>query len=103
MTKEEAIQELIDASHREAKYGDKDNHYREIMRRIDAFDMGVKALETQENNFYEIVDFFNDIMHTIDVAAFGESKDNVRFARSIVYKVFARRYNIKELERNGKK
>ena len=103
MTKEEAIQELIDASQEEAKYGDKDNHYCEIMRRIDAFDMGVKALEKQENNFYEIVDFFNDIMHTIDVAALGESKDNVRFARSIVYKVFARRYKIKELERNGEK
>lgn len=56
-----------------------------------------------ENNFAEVVDFFNDIMHTIDVAALGESKDNVRFARSIVYKVFARRYKIKELERNGKK
>lgn len=103
MTNEEAIQELIDASHREAKYGDKDNHYREIMRRIDAFDMGVKALEKQENNFAEVLDFFYDIMHSIDSAALGESKDNVRFARSIVYKVFARRYKIKELERNGKK
>lgn len=56
-----------------------------------------------ENNFAEVVDFFNDIMHTIDVTSFGESKDSVRFARSIVYKVFARRYKIKELERNGKK
>lgn len=100
MTNEEAIKELIDASHREAKYGDKDNHYREIMRRIDAFDMGIKALEKQGNGFNEVLDFFNDIMHTIYVASLGESKDNVRFARSIVYKVFARRYKIKEIERN---
>ena len=64
MTNEEAIQELIDASHREAKFGDKDNHYSEILRRIDAFDMGIKALEKQENNFNEVVDFFNDIMDT---------------------------------------
>jgi hypothetical protein len=47
MTIEEAIKELIDASHREAKYGDTNNHYYEIMMRIEAFDMAIKALETQ--------------------------------------------------------
>ena len=46
-TNEEAIKELIDASHREAKYGDTNNHYYEIMMRIEAFDMAIKALETQ--------------------------------------------------------
>lgn len=85
--------------------------YRDVSKRWfftdvnEAFGIAIKALQKQqqENNFYEVLDFFNDIMHTIDVAALGESKDNVRFARSIVYKVFARRYKIKELERNGKK
>ena len=47
MTIEEAIKELIDASHREAKYGDTNNHYYEIMMRIEAFDMAIKALEQQ--------------------------------------------------------
>ena len=102
MTNEEVIKELIDAIQEESKYGDKENHYSDVMRRIDAFDIAVKSLEQQTKGFAEIVDFFNDIMHTIDVAALGESKDNVRFARSIVYKVFARRYKIKEIERNGK-
>ena len=47
MTNEEVIKELIDASHREAKYGDKENHYKDIMRRIDAFDIAIKSLEQQ--------------------------------------------------------
>ena len=103
MTNKEAIQELIDASQEEAKYGDKDNHYREIMRRIDAFDMGVKALEKQENNFNEVVDFFNDIMDTFykELSFYDVSNEGVRYARNVVYDVFSRRYRIKEIE-NGK-
>lgn len=103
MTNEEAIQELIDASHREAKFGDKDNHYSEILRRIDAFDMGIKALEKQENNFNEVVDFFNDIMDTFykELSFYDVSNESVRYARNVVYDVFSRRYRIKEIE-NGK-
>ena len=105
MTNEEVIKELIDASHREAKYGDKENHYKDIMRRIDAFDIAIKSLEQQTKGFAEVVDFFNDIMDTLYHLGFpfGESPDKVRFARSVVYKVFSRRYKIKEIERNEKK
>jgi hypothetical protein len=65
----------------------------------------VEKDKKQLNDFEEVVDFFNDIMDTLYQLAFpfGESKDNVRFARSVVYKVFSRRYKIKEIERNEKK
>lgn len=58
--------------------------------------------EKQPNAFAEVVDFFNDIMDTLYSIAFpfGESPDKVRFARSVVYKVFSRRYKIKEIEKN---
>ena len=45
MTIEEAIKELRDASDNEVRYGDTDNHYNEVMKRVEAFDMAIKALE----------------------------------------------------------
>ena len=45
MTIEEAIKELRDASDNEVRYGDTDNHYNEVMKRIEAFDIAIKALE----------------------------------------------------------
>lgn len=45
MTTEEAIKELREASDSEVRYGDTDNHYDEVMKRIEAFDMAIKALE----------------------------------------------------------
>ena len=47
MTIDEAIQELKDASDSEVRYGDTDHHYDEVMKRIEAFDMAIKALEQQ--------------------------------------------------------
>ena len=47
MTKEEAIKELRDASDSEVRYGDKDNHYDKVMKRVEAFDMAIKALEQE--------------------------------------------------------
>jgi ribosomal protein S27AE len=47
MTNEEAIKELRDASDNEVRYGDTDNHYDEVMKRVEAFDMAIKALEQQ--------------------------------------------------------
>lgn len=44
MTIEEAIKELKDASDSEVRYGDTYNHYYEIMKRIDAFDMAIQVL-----------------------------------------------------------
>jgi hypothetical protein len=44
MTNEEAIKELKDASYSEARYGDKDNHRDEVMKRIEAFDMAIQVL-----------------------------------------------------------
>lgn len=68
---------------------------------IEALDIAIKALE-QPNNFEEVVNFFNDIMDTLYHLGFpfGESPDKVRFARSVVYKVFSKRYKIKEIEKN---
>lgn len=69
---------------------------------IEALDIAIKALDQSHNNFEEVVDFFNDIMDTLCHLGFpfGESPDKVRFARSVVYKVFSRRYKIKEIEKN---
>jgi hypothetical protein len=47
MTNDEAIKELKDASDSEVRYGDTKNHYDEVMRRVEAFDMAIKALEAQ--------------------------------------------------------
>ncbi len=48
MTNEEAINEIKDASDREVRYGDTKNHYDEVMKRIDAFDMAIKALKVMQ-------------------------------------------------------
>lgn len=45
MTNEEAIKELKDASDNEVRYGDTEHHYNEVMKRIEAFDMSIKALK----------------------------------------------------------
>ena len=45
ITIEDAIKELKDASYREARYGDKDNHHDEVMKRIEAFDMAIQVLD----------------------------------------------------------
>ena len=45
MTTKEAIKELKDASDSEVRYGDTKRHYDEVMKRIEAFDMAIKALE----------------------------------------------------------
>ncbi len=45
MTNEEAINELRDASDNEVRYGDTDNHYDEVMKRVEAFDVAIKVLE----------------------------------------------------------
>lgn len=45
MTIEEAIKEIKDASDSEVRYGDKDNHYDKVMKRVEAFDMAIKVLE----------------------------------------------------------
>lgn len=45
MTAEEAIKELREASDSEVRYGDTDNHYDEVMKRVEAFDMAITALE----------------------------------------------------------
>lgn len=47
MTPEEAIKELREASDSEVRYGDTDNHYDEVMKRVEAFDMAIKALEQE--------------------------------------------------------
>lgn len=103
MTNNEVIKELIDASQEEAKYGDKENHYSDIMRRIEAFDIAVKSLEQETKGFAEVVDFFNDIMETLhkDLNCYSISTESVVYARNRVYDVFSRRYKIKEIKRNG--
>lgn len=47
MTNEEAIIELKDASDSEVRYGDTERHYNEVMKRVEAFDVAIKALEQQ--------------------------------------------------------
>ena len=45
MTIDEAIKEIKDASDSEVRYGDKEHHYNEVMKRVEAFDLAIKALE----------------------------------------------------------
>lgn len=52
MTVKEAIKELKDASDSEIRYGDKEHHYNEVMKRVEAFDMAIKALERGDE--YEV-------------------------------------------------
>ena len=47
MTKEEAIKELRDASDSEVRYGDTEYHYDKVMKRVEAFDMAIKALKQE--------------------------------------------------------
>ena len=47
MTNDEAIKEIKDASDSEVRYGDTEYHYDKVMKRVEAFDMAIKALETQ--------------------------------------------------------
>lgn len=93
MTIEEAIEIINQFRERQGNSSDD----------IEAFDMGIKALEKQDNNFNEVVDFFNDIMDTLakDYIRYNSSSKSVIYARNRVYDVFSRRYKIKELERNG--
>ena len=50
MTSEEAIEELRDASDSEVRYGDTEYHYDKVMKRVEAFDMAIKALEQARPN-----------------------------------------------------
>lgn len=45
MTAEEAIKELREASDSEVRYGDTKHHYDEVIKRVAAYDMAIKALE----------------------------------------------------------
>jgi hypothetical protein len=45
MTIDEAIKELKDASDSEIRYGDTDHHYDEVMKRVEAFEMAIRALD----------------------------------------------------------
>ena len=50
MTNAEAIKEIKDASDSEVRYGDIDNHYDEVMKRVEAFEMAIKALAQQSRD-----------------------------------------------------
>ena len=45
MTNEVAIKELRDASDSEVRYGDTKYHYDKVMKRVEALEMAIKALE----------------------------------------------------------
>ena len=44
---EEAIIEIKDASDSEVRYGDTKHHHEEVIKRVEAFDMAIKALKQQ--------------------------------------------------------
>lgn len=54
------------------------------------------------NEFKEVVNFFNDIMESLhgDLKLYSVSTESVIYARNRVYDVFSRRYKIKEIESN---
>ena len=76
MTIEEAIKEIKDASYSEARYGDKDNHHDEVIKRIDAFDMAIKAL----NQLERIAKLVNEL-HLEDVSP--KDFDNMFYLQSV--------------------
>ena len=47
MTKEEAIKEIQDASDYEVRHGDIEHHHEDIMRRVEAFEKAVNALQKE--------------------------------------------------------
>ena len=49
MTNEEAIKELKEASDSEVRYGDTEHHYNEVMKRVEAYDMAIKALKQKKS------------------------------------------------------
>lgn len=47
MTNEEAIREIQDASDYEVRHGDIEHHHEDIMRRVEAFEKAVNALQQE--------------------------------------------------------
>lgn len=56
MTNEEAIKEIQDASDYEVRHGDIEHHYEDIMRRVEAFEKAVNALQKEPVYFPPCVD-----------------------------------------------
>ena len=73
MTAEEAIKELREASDSEVRYGDINHHYDEVIKRVEAYDMAIKALE-QEPILDKIRAEIIDTLY-VDSLIFGELID----------------------------
>lgn len=72
MTNEEAIKELRDASDSEVRYGDTEYHYDKVMKRVEAFDMAIKALEielltdTEQRIFLKAINREREVCQKVD-------------------------------------
>ena len=75
MTTEEAIKELRDASDSEVRYGDTEHHYNEVMKRIEAFDMAIKALEQQSCKDCTVIKKLSRKYYVED--AYGYTDENI--------------------------
>lgn len=79
MTNEEAIKELREASDSEVRYGDTEHHYNEVMKRIEAFEMAIKALE-QEPKWIPVSERFPDKEGCYLVTTTGTNNDIIDIA-----------------------
>jgi hypothetical protein len=81
ITIEEAIKELKDASYSEARYGDKDNHHDEVMKRIEAFDMAIQVLEQR-------LDIHDTCKKCVEFSEFKQKPCEDCISREAVIKIF---------------
>lgn len=72
MTPEEAIKELREASDSEVRYGDTEHHYDEVMKRVEALDLAIKALEielltdTEQRIFLRAISRERNVCQSVD-------------------------------------
>jgi len=67
MEKEEAIKEIKNASDEEVRYGDIEHHYEDVMKRVEAFEMAIEALEQKPcEDCISRKDVLNQIFYSTD-------------------------------------
>lgn len=82
MTPEEAIKELREASDSEVRYGDTEHHYDEVMKRIEALALAIKALDielltdTEQRIFLKAIQREREVCQMVDDTCIEYVKDS---------------------------
>ena len=85
ITIEEAIKELRDASDSEVRYGDKEHHYDEVMKRVEAFDMAIKALEQQPCEDCISREALRNLKVSVPIAPIFTDDNHIKYRDAVFY------------------